>query len=72
MAIWLTASIEQHYKNENFKQSLQKIQLTASVKQYCSLSYKVIKKNTHTHIHTQMKIRIGGKEIKLPDYEKQQ
>lgn len=69
MAIWLTASIEQHYKNENFKQSLQKIQLTASVKQYCSLSYKVIKK---THTHTQMKIRIGGKEIKLPDYEKQQ
>lgn len=48
MAIWLTASIKQHYKNENFKQSLQKIQLTASVKQYCSLSYKVIKK-THTN-----------------------
>lgn len=68
MAIWLTASIKQHYKNENFKQSLQKIQLTASVKQYCSLSYKVIKKKQNT----QMKIRIGGKEIKLPDYEKQQ
>lgn len=49
MAIWLTASIEQHYKNENFKQSLQKIQLTASVKQYCSLSYKVLKKHTHTN-----------------------
>lgn len=66
MAIWLTASIKQYYKNENFKESLQKIQLTASVKQYCSLSYKVIKKNP------QMKIKIGGKEIKLPDYEKQQ
>lgn len=47
MAIWLTASIKQHYKNENFKESLQKIQLTASVKQYCSLSYKVIKKHTN-------------------------
>lgn len=66
MAIWLTASIKQYYKNENFKESLQKIQLTASVKQYCSLSYKVIKKKP------QMKIKIGGKEIKLPDYEKQQ